>query len=228
LVKGKKFESDFKSPIHKGKEKQQVELLLQFLESSKNYCVCIVDMIGSTNVAMRMSNEKIGMYYGAFLNLMAEIASSFGATVIKNIGDSLLYYFPKTDSNTNEPFKDVLKCSMAMIQKRHEINTRMHLYGLPDVNYRISCEYGSVIIAKMSTSSVNDIFGNSVNLCSKINFLASPNSIVIGKGLYQKTKLFSEYVFTRIKDTQLSLGKDYRVYSVSNKNNNRQAKLYKQ
>jgi adenylate cyclase len=217
LVKGKKFESDFKSPIHRGKEKQQVELLLQFLESSKNYCVCIVDMVGSTSISMRMSNEKIGMYYGAFLNLMAEIASSFGATVVKNIGDSLLYYFPKTDSYKNEPFKDVLKCSMSMIQKHPEINARMHLYGLPDVNYRISCEYGSVIIAKMSTSSVNDIFGNSVNLCSKINLLASPNSTVIGKGLYQKTKSFNEYIFTKVKDTRLFLERDYEVYSVSKK-----------
>jgi adenylate cyclase len=228
LVKGKKFESDFKSPLHRGKEKQQVELLLQFLESSKNYCVCIVDMVGSTSIAMGMSDEKIGRYYGAFLNLMAEIASSFGATVVKNIGDSLLYYFPKTDSDSNEPFKDVLKCSMVMIQKRPEINASMHINGLPDISYRISCEYGSVIVAKMSTSSVHDIFGNSVNLCSKINLLASPNSIVIGKGLYQKTKSFNEYVFTKLKDTGLSLGREYQVYSVSNKNNNRQAILYKQ
>ena len=198
MVKGKKFESDFKSPLHRGKEKQQVELLLQFLESSKNYCVCVVDMVGSTSIAMGMSNEKIGMYYGAFLNMMAEIASSFGATVVKNIGDSLLYYFPKTDSDSNEPFKDVLKCSMVMIQKRPEINARMHIDGLPDISYRI--------------------FGNSVNLCSKINLLASPNSIVIGKGLYQKTKSFNEYVFTKLKDTGLSLGRDYQVYSVSNKN----------
>ena len=105
-----------------------------------------------------------------------------------------------------------------MIQKRPEINTRMHIDGLPDISYRISCEYGSVIVAKMSTSSVHDIFGNSVNLCSKINLLASPNSIVIGKGLYQKTKSFNEYVFTKLKDTGLSLGRDYQVYSVSNKN----------
>ena len=73
MVKGKKFESDFKSPWHRGKEKQQVELLLQFLESSKNYCVCVVDMVGSTSIAMGMSNEKIGMDDGAFLNMMAVV-----------------------------------------------------------------------------------------------------------------------------------------------------------
>jgi class 3 adenylate cyclase len=163
---------------------------------------------------MGMSNEKISTYYGVFLNLMAKIASSFDATIVKNIGDSLLYYFPKTDSESRESFKDVLECSTTMIQMRPEINARMHNDGLPDVNYRISCEYGSVIVAKMSTSSVNDIFGNCVNLCSKINLLASPNSIIIGKGLYEQTKSFDEYIFTEIYCEQLSLGKDYQVYSV--------------
>jgi class 3 adenylate cyclase len=214
LVKGKEFELEFKSPILRSKEKQQVELLLQFLESTKNYCVSIIDLVGSTSIAMGMSNEKISTYYGVFLNLMAKIASSFDATIVKNIGDSLLYYFPKTDSESRESFKDVLECSTTMIQMRPEINARMHNDGLPDVNYRISCEYGSVIVAKMSTSSVNDIFGNCVNLCSNINLLASPNSIIIGKGLYEQTKSFDEYIFTEIDCEQLSLGKDYQVYSV--------------
>jgi class 3 adenylate cyclase len=215
LVKGKEFELEFRSPILRSKEKQQVELLLQFLESTKNYCVCIVDLVGSTSIAMGMSNEKISTYYGVFLNLMAKIASSFDATIVKNIGDSLLYYFPKTDSESRESFKDVLECSITMIQMHPEINARMHNDGLPDVNYRISCEFGSVIVAKMSTSSVNDIFGTCVNLCSKINLLASPNSIIIGKGLYEQTKSFDEYIFTEIDCKQLSLGKDYQVYSVS-------------
>ena len=215
MVKGEKFELDLESPIHGIKEKQQIDFLLHFLESSRNYCVCIVDMVGSTITAMEMPDEKIAKYYGLFLNMMAETISSYGATIVKNIGDSLLYYFPKTDSNTIEPFRDALKCSMAMIQKRRKINSLMHTTGLPDVSYRISCEYGPVIVAQSSTSSVHDIFGNSVNLCSKINALATPNSTIIGKGLYEKTKLFNEYLFTEIRDIELSLGKDYHVYAVS-------------
>lgn len=215
LVKGEKFELDFQSPLHNIREKQQIDFLLHFLQSSRNYCVCIVDMVDSTITAREMSDENIAKYYGIFLNTMAETISSYGATIVKNIGDSLLYYFPKTDSNAIESFKDALNCSMAMIQKRHELNSLMHTTGLPDVSYRISCEYGSVIVAKSSTSSVHDIFGNSVNLCSKINALAPPNSTIIGKGLYEKTKLFTEYLFKEIKDTELSLGKDYHVYAVS-------------
>ena len=215
MAKGEKFELDYQSPPHDIREKQQIEFLLQFLQSSRNYCVCIVDMVDSTVTAMEMSDENIAKYYGLFLNTMAETITSYGAIIVKNIGDSLLYYFPKTDSNAIESFKNALNCSMAMIHKRNKLNSVMRSTGLPDVSYRISCEYGSVIVAKSSTSSVHDIFGNSVNLCSKINALASPNSTIIGKGLYEKTKLFTEYLFKEIKDSELSLGKNYQVYAVS-------------
>ena len=83
------------SQLHDIREKQQIDILLRFFEASKNYCVCLVDIVESTSATREMSNEKIGRYYyGKFLNMMAELASSFGAVVVKNIGDSLLYYFP--------------------------------------------------------------------------------------------------------------------------------------
>ncbi len=84
-----KFEIDYQSSTHDIREKQQIDFLLHFLQSSRNYCVCIVDMVGSTITAMKMSDEKIAKYYGLFLNSMAETISSYGATIVKNIGDML-------------------------------------------------------------------------------------------------------------------------------------------
>lgn len=184
--------------IHREKEDQQIELLLEFISYSKNYCVCIVDMVGSTKVVKSLDDAKVSIYYSIFLNIMAKIAKSFNAVVVKNIGDSLLFYFPATESGELEHFKDVFRCCLTMIDKHGEINMLMNEEELPEVNYRISSEYGSVAVAKMSTSLVNDIFGSTVNICSKINSLAKPNSFVIGQELYNRTKSFTEYVFTKI------------------------------
>jgi class 3 adenylate cyclase len=196
---------------HKDKEEQQLEFLLEFLSYSKNYCVCIVDIVGSTKIVMNLQDTKVSMYYSIFLNAMASIARSFNAVVVKNIGDSLLFYFPNTEFDDPQHFKDVFRCCLTMIDKHDEINTLMSKEDLPEVNYRISSEYGSVVVAKMSTSSVNDIFGSTVNICSKINPLAKPNSFVIGKSLYNKTKLFTEYSFTKIDSNKL----DYDVYLIT-------------
>ena len=36
------------------------------------------------------------IYYSVFINTMAAIVRNFDGTIIKNTGDSLIYYFPKT------------------------------------------------------------------------------------------------------------------------------------
>jgi len=198
---------------HKDREAQQIEFLLEFLSYNKNYCVCIVDMVNSTNTVMHLPDNKVSLYYSIFLNNMASIINSYDAVVVKNTGDGLLYYFPKTEYVKDEYFRDVFKCCLAMIDKRVEINTLMRKEKLPNVSYRISAEYGSVRIAKTSTSSVNDIFGSTVNICSKINSLAKANSFIIGQELYNKTKSFSEYTFTKLSTGGLLKG--YNVYMIS-------------
>ena len=217
-----KYRTDADSDSHDVKEKQQIDLLLQFFEASKNYCVCMIDMVESTSATMNMSNEKIGRYYGIFLNMMAEIASSFGAVVVKNIGDSLLYYFPGTDLGTPESFRNVLRCCMAMLNIRPSLNNIMIQEGLPEISYRISCEYGSVAVARMSTSSVNDIFGMSVNMCSKINPMAPANTMIIGEAFYGKVNKFDdEYAFEERSAKELSTlladGNYYHMYIVKPK-----------
>ena len=93
---------------HGKKEHQQVEELLKFFTATKNYCVGMVDMVGSTNLTMRMGPEKASRLYGIFLNGLAEVLSRNGAIVVKNVGDSLLYYFPETEHETSESFQQAV------------------------------------------------------------------------------------------------------------------------
>jgi class 3 adenylate cyclase len=202
---------------HDDREKQQIKLLLDFFTSTRNYCVGIVDMVGSTNTTMKMPHDKVSRYYSIFLNGLAEVVGRHGAVIVKNVGDSLLYYFPHTEQGDADAFRDALKCCFALVDKAPDLNARLAKEGLPEVKYRISCDYGAVIVAKMSTSSVNDIFGTPVNLSSKMNALAKPNGIVLGEGLYEKVKDFSEYEFEELKDSSLFVENGYRVYSVKTK-----------
>lgn len=200
---------------HDAKEHSQVEELLKFFTATKNYCVGIVDMVGSTGITMKMEPGKASRYYGIFLNGLADVLSRHDAVIVKNVGDSLLYYFPGTESGDTESFRQVLRCCFAMVDAGTTLNAQMSVEELPEVKYRTSCEYGSVIVARMSTSSVNDIFGMPVNLCSKMNPLAQPGGIVIGEGLYKRVKDFEEYDFTEIKGVPLFAENGYSVYSVA-------------
>jgi class 3 adenylate cyclase len=188
---------------------------ITFSGSYKSCCVGMVDAINSTNITAKLVNGKLCRYYSIFLNAMAVIVKEFGGAVIKNIGDSLLYYFPKTSDGVNRSaFMDALDCSIAMIELHAIINQRMHEEDLPKVDYRISIDYGNVMIAESSNSLNEDIFGSTVNLCAKMNSMAAPNSIVIGGDLHQITKNFYGYNFNLITGYSSGLKLDYPIYSI--------------
>jgi len=69
---------------------------ISFGTTQKSYCMGIVDMVNSTKITAHLENSRMCEYCRIYLNSMAEIAKEFGAVVIKNIGDSILYYFPDT------------------------------------------------------------------------------------------------------------------------------------
>jgi CheY-like chemotaxis protein len=191
-------------------------------QSNGYYCVCIVDMVNSSQITARIAvGDKIKKYYEIFLNAMAALAKNFGAKVIKNVGDALLFYFPDTsDSENMIAFKEVLECCTAIIAAHEFINIRLEAEALPPVSYRISADYGRVEVATTVTSGAEDLFGPTVNMCAKINSQAEPNGIVIGGDLHEMMKRYSfkDYSFEEVrKKLPLGIRYSYPVYSVVRK-----------
>ena len=75
---------------------------ITFVNYSNDYCVCIIDIINSTdNTREIVESKKIKQYYSVFLNTMTSIIKHHNGKVVKNSGDSLLYYFPRTVNQGN-------------------------------------------------------------------------------------------------------------------------------
>ncbi len=191
--------------------KQQEDIILHFSKESENYCVCIVDIKDSTKVTSKLTDSESSSLYRIFLNSMAMIVRDFEGRVVKNIGDALLFYFPNTFSKDINEFKKVLNCCLTMFDSHEKINNKLKEENLPTVDYKISATFGSVRVAKTTTSSVNDIFGSTVNRCAKINPYCPRNGFVIGDGLYEIVKSLEEYSFEKM------LTKDFTVYLVKKK-----------
>jgi class 3 adenylate cyclase len=188
---------------------------ISFTGLSKSCCVGIIDAVDSTKIGAMLPNEKMCEYYRVFLNWMTIIAQDFDAVIVKNIGDSLLYYFPKTEDGQNKnDLRKVLECGLTMLESHPIINKLLCRYGLPPVHYRISSDYGKITIAKSSNSDLDDIFGSTVNVCSKMNKIALPNHMVIGGDLHQVIRSFKEYDFEMITSYSLGLKLEYPIYSI--------------
>ncbi len=201
---------------------------ISFSSKAESYCVSFVDIVNSTNITAQISHtEKIGKYYSIFINTMATLARDYGAKITKNAGDSLIYYFPKTADSTNKAaFIDVIECGLTMISAGTVLNTKMYEEGLPSIDYRISADYGRVGIVRSAISQNDDLFGPTMNICSKINSKALPNQMVIGSDLYQIIKSSSssyhrlDYRFKSVGEYSVGFKQTYPVYSVLAKKRN--------
>ena len=171
---------------------QKEEDEISFIRA-QNCCVCFIDIVDSTRVTSSINSpEKVRKYYEIFLNTMAAIARNFGAKIIKNVGDCLILCYPRTSDTSNKSaFNDVLECCITMIEARNTINQKLHEEGLPSLSYRISADYGRVEVARSATSQSDDLYGPTMNMCSKINSKAPPNGVAIGDGLYKVIETFS-------------------------------------
>ncbi len=187
---------------------------------SRNCCVCFVNIVDSTKITSQInSSEKTRRYYEVFINTMAAIARNFGAKVLKNVGDCLIFYYPETsDSYSKSAFRDVFECCITMIEAHDAINAKLTEEHLPSLSYRISADYGRVEIARSTTSQSDDLFGHTMNMCAKINSRASPNGIVIGDGLYNIVR--SIYLMS-IVYTLYRVISTVSLTSLGNKNRNK-------
>ena len=176
---------------------------ITFVNYSNDYCVGIIDIINSTDSTSEIvESKKIKQYYSVFLNTMTSIIKNHNGRVVKNSGDSLLYYFPRTvNQGNNIDFQDVIECGLSMIDAKDKVDLLLNLNGLPLIDYRISATYGRIELAIAGNSHSIDIFGTPVNICSKINHLAPSNKMIIHNDLFQivsKMSYYKDYVFREI------------------------------
>jgi two-component system response regulator ChvI len=190
---------------------------LHFLQESKSYCICCIDIVNSTAITAGLSEEQVRRYYSVFLNRIGTIVKSYDARVIKTLGDGMLFYMPDTENCKDESlscFKRVLECCFALLNERHSINYLMDREGLPPLSYRVSADYGRVQIA-----NTNDLFGSTVNTSSKINRFAKSDGMVIGGDLYRIISGFKNYHFSEVNSLNMSKKFQYPVYAVQRVDN---------
>ncbi|HUT05513.1 MAG TPA: adenylate/guanylate cyclase domain-containing protein [Nitrosopumilaceae archaeon] len=189
------------------------DYLVTFSTRSQSYCVGYVDIVNSTKISASLSSEKMSQYYEIFLNSMSKIIEKFGGKVIKNIGDCLLYYFPSVNSS-EDGITNCLDSGVAMMGAQSVISEELALKKLPKLRYRISSDFGTVILMNTSLSNSVDLIGPPVNMCSKINRYAGDDEFVIGHDLHQISKKVCGYKFEEIQSCDVGFRYSYPVYKV--------------
>ena len=200
---------------------------IRFSGDSIKSCVGFIDLVDSTKNTITMEGlDYIRKYYTKFINSTSEVVKSYSGKVIKNIGDCLLFYFPKTTDFKNiETFRETIECAFKILEVRYIVNQELSKEHLPPFNYRITIDYGVLDLALVGDYSQIDLFGTTINLCSKINSspsLSIHNEIIIGDNLYRILKSFptiiNNYNFLNNGEYKISESNRYSTYNIKRKN----------
>ena len=198
---------------------------IRFSGDSIKSCVGFIDLVDSTKNTISMEGlDYIRRYYSTFINSVSDLVKSSNGKVVKNIGDCLLFYFPKTSNDKNEnAFREVIEYALTVLNRRFSINDELSKQHLPPFNFRISIDYGVVDLALVGDYSQIDLFGSTLNLCSKINSssLSIPNEIIIGDNFYRILKSFSsidkDYNFSNNGEYKITETIGYPTYNLQRK-----------
>ena len=198
---------------------------IRFSGDSIKSCVGFIDLVDSTKNTITMDTlEHIRKYYSKFINSTSEVVKSYSGKVIKNIGDCILFYFPKTtDFKDTEVFREIIDCGFKILDERYIVNQELSKEHLPPFNYRITVDYGVLDLALVGDYSQIDLFGTTINLCSKINSssLSVPNEIIIGDNFYIILKSFptviNNYNFINNGEYKITESNKYSTYNIKRK-----------
>ena len=138
-------------------------------EERKLAAIMLTDLVGFTSMAQ--SNEALAMEILAeHKQMVRPILQRYGGREIKTMGDAFLIEFPNA--------LDAVRCAVEVQEENRKVNSGR----TPErrVMIRIGIHVGDVIHNK------GDIFGDAVNISSRIEPLANPGGVCISQQVYDQ------------------------------------------
>jgi len=194
------------------------------LESKrKKLTIFFSDIVDFTATTESMESEDLSDLLNHYLNEMSLIALKHGATIDKFIGDAILIFF---GDPTSEGIKaDALRClamSLEMIEKVKELEAYWQSMGVAKpFKIRIGINTGFCTVGNFGSEDRMDytIIGGAVNLASRIESKAKPNTIWIS----QETHLLIKDAIECQAQEAISakgISQPITIYEVRNYHNN--------
>jgi adenylate cyclase len=203
--------------------KRSQDFLLKHVSSKTPLVVMFVDVVGSTDMSMTLTAEKLVTIITAFSRETSSVVESYDGFVLKYVGDAVIAFFP---SNFNKYLAcdRSFECAESIINViKNGINPILNKMGYPELSVKIGLDEGENVIVQYGydLSSPVDILGYSINVAAKITSLTPTNKISVGEDVF---KLLHPRIQSRFDELRISKnewkyinrssGKPYKVYTL--------------
>ena len=165
---------------------------------TENLAIIMTDIVGFTEATVHQSRSDIDVLLDTHNRILLPIVRRYHGRHIKSIGDALLLVFRSPT--------DAMLCAMAMQDALYECNRSRATDK--QIRIRVGASLGEVRVTR------NDVFGEPVNLTSRIAGVTPPDEIYLSEALYMamnKAEVPSQEVgWKELK----GIGQPVRVYNI--------------
>ena len=154
----------------------------------KKLTVFFSDIVSFTPTTESLEAEDLSALLNSYLDAMAKIAVKWGGTLDKFIGDAVMIFFGDPEFiNDKEHALRAVRMAMEMLQKMTELRAQWQETGIQrPLHIRIGINTGYCTIGNFGSENRMDytIIGKNVNLASRIESAANPDSVFVAYDTY--------------------------------------------
>ncbi|QRV17445.1 adenylate/guanylate cyclase domain-containing protein (plasmid) [Haloterrigena salifodinae] len=152
-------------------------------ENDSRFVILCIDLVDSTRLREDLTREEWRDIIQVFFREMSLIVEKFRGYVLDFQGDRVVAYFP--DPNFVGMHDNALDCASSMKMLIQDgINPVFESHGLPPIHFRIGMDSGEADIVPIGAPGVKEelgLFGETINLASKIEEEAESDGIYLGE-----------------------------------------------
>jgi PAS domain S-box-containing protein len=158
----------------------------------KKLTVCFSDIVGFTEITDKMESEDLTQLLNHYLTEMSKIASDYGATIDKYVGDAIMMFFGDPDSRGVK--QDALACvemALSMQERVGELAVTWRDAGIETpLRCRIGIHTDYCTVGNFGSEDRMDytIVGGAVNLASRLEREAPPGAVLISYETFAQVK----------------------------------------
>ncbi len=181
-----KYSSTHEAPEEPPVLRQTQKYLRKYANSKMCLAVLYADLVGSTNLCMTISVDKLATIIRAFTYEMSFIVQSYGGFVLKYVGDAVISFFPSAASKYLA-CETAVRCGMSMLSViRNGLNPILNQYDYPELSGKIGIDEGENAVVQYNTdkNAPLDILGYCMSVSAKMTSLTEPNKITVGEDVY--------------------------------------------
>jgi adenylate cyclase len=158
----------------------------------KKLTVCFSDIVDFTEITDKMESEDLTQLLNHYLTEMSRIASDYGATIDKYVGDAIVMFFG--DPETRGVKEDALACVKMALAMQRRVGDLTEVWRNAGVETPLRCRIGIhtgyCTVGNFGSEDRMDytIVGGGVNLASRLEHEAQPGSVLISYETFAHVK----------------------------------------